>query len=48
MNRLNARRKVWWNAAEASTYDMPGFDHAYRECKAYGAIIDAVRGRRSD
>ena len=48
MNRLNARRMHWWNAAEASTHDMPGFDHAITECKLYGAIIDAIRGRRSD
>lgn len=46
MNRLNALRTVWWNAAEASTHDRPGFDHAIRTCKLYGAIIDAVRGRR--
>lgn len=45
MNRLNALRMMWWNACEASTHDRPGFDHARRTCKAYGAIIDAVRGR---
>lgn len=46
MNRLNALRKIWWNAAEASTHDMPGFNHAMKECRTYGAIIEAVRGRR--
>ena len=45
MNRLNALRKVWWNAAEASTHDMPGFNYAMKECRTYRAIIDAVRGR---
>lgn len=48
MNRLNALRRYWWNASEASTFDQLGFDHAMKECKLYGAIIDATRGRRSD
>ena len=48
MNRLNALRTIWWNAAEASTHDRPGFDYAIRTCRTYGAIIDAIRGRRSD
>ena len=48
MNRLNALRTVWWNAAEASTHDRPGFEYAIRQCRAYGAIIDAIRCRRSE
>lgn len=48
MNRLNALLKVWWNSAEASTHDRPGFEYAMRTCRLYGAIIDAVRCRRSD
>lgn len=48
MNRLNALRMVWWNAAEASTHDMPGFNYAIRTSRAYCAIIDAIRGRRSE
>lgn len=48
MNRLNALRMVWWNACEASTHDRPGFSAAHSNCKSYGAIIGAVRGRRED
>ena len=46
MNRLNALRLVWWNAAEASTHDRPGFEYAIKTCRTYGAIIGAVRGRK--
>ena len=48
MNRLNALRTVWWNAAEASTHDRPGFEYAIRRCRSYGAIIDAIRCRRPE
>ena len=48
MNRLNALRTLWWNAAEASTHDRPWFEYAIRRCRSYGAIIDAIRCRRSE
>lgn len=48
MNRLNALRTVWWNAAEASAHDRPAFEYANRKCRSYGAIIDAIRCRRSE
>ena len=48
MNRLSSLRMIWWNAAEASTHDRPGFEYAIRRYRSYGAIIDTIRGRRSE